>query len=192
MYSNSKGKEIAVKKQEYEKLRKETLQYFEKAGIALTEEEKERIEAADFGLGDVEHIGLESIVYVNTERCCAKEMVLFPGQICPEHVHPPVGEQYIGKEETFRCRMGTVYLYVDGEPGDIHFDGIPEERKPYFTVFHEIVLTPGEQYTLYPGTKHWFASGEEGAVVSEFSTHCYDEYDIFTDPQIRRIPEVED
>jgi len=29
-------------------------------------------------------------------------------------------------------------------------------------------------------------------VVSEFSTKSYDEYDIFTDPNIQRIPEVEE
>lgn len=27
-------------------------------------------------------------------------------------------KNYPGKEETFRCRYGTVYLYVDGEPTD--------------------------------------------------------------------------
>ena len=31
------------------------------------------------------------LVYVNTDRVCAKELVLFPGQLCPEHRHPPVG-----------------------------------------------------------------------------------------------------
>ena len=29
----------------------------------------------------------ELCVYVNTERVCAKEMVLFPYQTCPEHMH---------------------------------------------------------------------------------------------------------
>ncbi|MHB1485833.1 MAG: D-lyxose/D-mannose family sugar isomerase, partial [Saccharofermentanales bacterium] len=64
--------------------------------------------------------------------------------------------------------------------------------KGTYTVFHEIVLKPGEQYTLYPNTKHWFKSGADGAVVSEFSTKSYDEGDIFTDPMILRIPEVID
>lgn len=45
-------------------------------------------------------------MYVNTEKCCAKELVLFPGQTCPEHRHPEInGEE--GKEETFRCRIGS-------------------------------------------------------------------------------------
>ena len=35
-------------------------------------------------------------------------------------------------------------------------------------------------------------AGPEGAVVSEFSTHSTDENDIFLDPAIRRIPEIEE
>ncbi len=52
-----------------------------------------------------------------------------------------------------------------------------------FTVWHEIELNPGDQYTLKPDTKHWFQAGDEGAIVSEFSTRSRDESDIFTDPQ---------
>ncbi len=40
---------------------------------------------------------------------------MFPGQTCPEHLHPPF-DGTPGKEETFRCRQGRVYLYTDGEP----------------------------------------------------------------------------
>lgn len=179
-----------MRKAECQKLQKETEEFYKKAGIVLTPEEKTRIEVADFGLGEIRNIGLESIVYINTERCCAKEMVLFPQQTCPEHIHPPVGSSYEGKEETFRCRWGKVYLYVDGEPTEEIQAVIPKGAEKYFTVFHEIVLREGEQYTLYPGTAHWFQAGSEGAVVSEFSTHCFDEYDVFTDPRIRRIPEI--
>ena len=56
----------------------------------------------------------------------------------------------------------------------------------------EIVLREGDQYTMMPDTWHWFQAGEDGAVVSEFSTKSLDETDIFTDPRIRRIPEIED
>ena len=42
-------------------------------------------------------------MYVNTDRVCAKEMVLFPHQACPEHRH--IGTDGApGKEETFRYR----------------------------------------------------------------------------------------
>ena len=135
------------------------------AGIVLTRDEIRRIEVADFGLGRLEEIGLQLVVYVNTERVCAKELVLFPHQTCPEHRHPPF-EGTPGKEETFRCRAGTVHLHVEGEG--------------------EIVLRPGGQYTIPPDTLHWFQAGDEPAIVSEFSTQSRDELDVFTDPRIVR------
>ncbi len=166
--------------------RKKILSYFERAGIVLTEKEKSEIEIADLGLDDFEHIGLGIVTYVNTKRCCAKELVLSEWQICPEHRHPPF-EDNQGKEETFRCRWGRVYLYVPGEPSPSPKAKIPDRYREYFTVWREIVLNPGEQYTLEPNTLHWFQAGEDGAVVSEFSTQSRDELDIFTDPNIRRV-----
>src|SRR5947207_11647756 len=94
-----------------------TKEYLKRAGIVLTPEEHERIEVADFGLGELKKTGLEIVTYVNTQRCCAKELVMFPYQTCPEHLHPQVNGEP-GKEETFRCRWGTVYLYTDGEPAN--------------------------------------------------------------------------
>jgi D-lyxose ketol-isomerase len=137
----------------------------EDAGIVLTPEERERIEVADFGLGRLEEIGLQIVVYVNTDRVCAKELVMFPNQLCPEHRHPPVAGEP-GKEETFRVRHGLVRLHVDGHG--------------------EIVLGPGDQFTIPPDTLHWFQAGDEGAIVSEFSTRSRDETDIFTDSRIVR------
>ncbi len=167
------------------------MEYFTKAGIILTDEEKENLEIADFGLNELEGTGLALITYVNTSRCCAKELILFPHQTCPEHRHPPV-EGEPGKEETFRCRWGEVYLYVEGVPVKTPKAVAPKGREKAYTVWHEIVLKPGEQYTLYPNTKHWFQAGPEGAVVSEFSTKSRDEADIFTDEDIERITKLKE
>ena len=161
------------------------------AGIVITPAERARIEVADFGLNMLEQIGLEIVVYVNTARCCAKELVMFPGQICPEHRHPPIGGAP-GKEETFRCRAGRVFLYLPGEAAKAPLGRVPAGKEAVFTVRREIVLNPGEQYTLPPDTLHWFQGGADGAVVSEFSTTSVDKVDIFTDPAIARIPEVEE
>ncbi len=161
-----------------------TLRYLERAGVVLSEEEKRAIEVAEYGLGIQEKIGLQLVVYVNTERYCAKELVLFPGQTCPEHRHPPVGNEQ-GKQETFRCRWGKVYLYVPGERTQPIHGTVPEERRDFFTVWHEVVLLPGDQYTIPPDTLHWFQAGEEGAVVSEFSSSSRDALDVYTDPLIR-------
>jgi D-lyxose ketol-isomerase len=173
---------------DYQKAKLKTISYFEQANITLTSVEREKIEIADFGLNDLERQGLELITYINNEHYCAKELVLFPLQTCPEHKHPPVGDG-AGKTETFRCRYGKVYLYVEGEPTKNIKANIPSASKDYYTVFHEIELHPGDQFTIPPNTLHWFQSGEEGAIVSEFSTTSRDEYDIFTDPHIIRIAE---
>jgi D-lyxose ketol-isomerase len=160
------------------------------SGIAITDRERANFEVADFGLGEVERTGLEIIVYVNTERCCAKELVMFPGQTCPEHYHPTI-DGVPGKEETFRCRWGTVYLYISGEPAARPVCSPPPGSEPYYTAFHEVCLRPGEQFTLHPDTLHWFQAGPEGAIVSEFSTRSRDELDRFTDPRIRRETQID-
>jgi D-lyxose ketol-isomerase len=161
------------------------------AGIALSEEEAANIEVVDVGLNRLASEGLELVIYVNTDRYCAKEMVLFPGQTCPEHRHPPVNG-HAGKQETFRCRRGLVWLYVEGSAASHIQAKVPEASKNYYTVFHEIVLQPGEQYTIPPNTLHWFQSGPDGAVVSEFSSTSTDEFDVFTNPNIRRATVIED
>lgn len=155
---------------EVESARTRAAAILEEAGIVLTPAERDAIEVADFGLGRLEEIGLQIVVYVNTDLVCAKELVMFPRQTCPEHRHPPVGDKP-GKEETFRVRRGVVHLHVDGR---------------------EVVLGPGEQFTVPPDTLHWFQAGGEGAVVSEFSTRSRDELDVFTDPRIARATVVSD
>lgn len=176
-------------KKQFEEARLGAIEYFERAGIVLTEQEKQNIEVADFGLSDLHKIGLEVLVYINTARVCAKELVMFPGQTCPEHIHP-TKNGIPGKEETFRCRWGKVYLYVSGEKtGIAKYEGL-ENYKEFLQVAHEVVLNPGEQYTLTPDTLHWFRAGNEGAVVSEFSTSSTDDQDIFTDPRINRFTKL--
>ncbi|MHB1244498.1 MAG: D-lyxose/D-mannose family sugar isomerase [Gaiellaceae bacterium] len=138
------------------------------AGIELTPAERDAIEVADFGLSRLREQGLMLLVYVNTERYCAKELVLYPGQTCPEHRHPPF-DGTPGKEETFRCRRGLIHLCVAGE---------------------ELMLRSGEQHTIPPDTLHSFTAGPEGAVVSEFSSTSRDELDVFTDPAVSRATVV--
>jgi len=145
---------------------------------------------ADFGLGEYEQTGLGLLVYVNTARCCAKELALLPRQTCPEHRHPPVSAANPGKEETFRCRWGTVYLYVPGTRTARPHARAPRGREAWYTVWHEsrcgrAINIPSHQT---PGT----GSRPDPAArfVSEFSTQSLDEKDIFTDPEIQRFTKV--
>ncbi|TVR47436.1 MAG: D-lyxose/D-mannose family sugar isomerase [Planctomycetota bacterium] len=163
------------------------------AGIHLKDNEASDIEIADFGLGRFDELGLAIYVYVNTDRCCAKELAMVPGQICPEHRHPTVDGE-LGKEETFRCRSGEVHLFLPGhkkDSGEQEFalQFVPADKRDTVTVFKHIHLLPGDQCTLKPNTPHWFVAGKEGAVVSEFSTRSRDEADVFTDAEIQRVPD---
>ncbi len=161
-----------------------TLKMFDDAKIVLTEEEKANIEFVDEGLDDIYTLGLQIVVYINTERVCAKEICMMPFQTCPEHMHPPIDGKE-GKEETFRVRWGKMYLYVPGEESEVIHAKVPEKYK--FKYFHEIEMNPGDQYTIMPGTWHWFQAGEEGCIVSEFSTKSVDEKDVFTDETMVRV-----
>lgn len=158
----------------------------DRAGIVLTHAELASIEIADMGLGRFETEGIGVVVYINNDRYCAKELVMLPGQTCPEHRHPPVGDDP-GKQETFRVRTGLVYLHVEGEPSPAPLATPPADKATCYTAAREVVLGPGEQFTIPPDTLHWFQAGPEGAVVSEFSSTSRDGLDIFTDPAVCRV-----
>jgi D-lyxose ketol-isomerase len=174
---------------EVEAARRRSARILDAAGIVLTAGEREGLEIADFGLSRFPELGLAVLVYVNTDRVCAKELVLFPRQTCPEHRHPPF-DGTPGKEETFRCRTGIVYLYLEGNPTPAPSARLGAAERDMFTVWHEIVLGPGDQYLIPPDTLHWFQAGEEGAIVSEFSTTSRDDLDVFTDRRVRRATVV--
>ena len=171
--------------EQYQQAQQRSAEMLAKAGIALTPAEIENIEVADLGLGELERTGVQLVVYINNERYCAKELILFPHQTCPEHRHPPVAVDP-GKTETFRCRWGKVWLYVPGESTRQVHAKVPLGSEPYYTIFHEIELNPGDQYTVPSNTLHWFQGGVEGAIVSEFSSTNRDDTDVFTDPRIQR------
>jgi D-lyxose ketol-isomerase len=179
-----------MKRAEVERMQAEAAALLKKANIAFTEQEAQSMEVADFGLDDIRNVGLEIILYENNDRYCAKELILLPRQMCPQHRHPKVDEHNPGKRETFRCRWGEVMLYVDGPSTPNPRARVTERHRKHLTVWHEHVLRPGDQYTIPPNTLHWFQAGDQGAIVSEFSSTSIDELDAFTDPDIKRLPVI--
>jgi len=184
-----------MKREDAQKARILAARLLDAARIVITPAEREGMEVADFGLDDLEHYSLQVVIYENNERYCAKELILLPRRVCPEHRHLDYagagGGIRTGKQETFRCRWGEVYLNVEGPATARPKARIPAGHEPNFTVHREIVLRPGDQYTLPPNSLHWFQAGDEGAVISEFSTTNTDEYDVWTNPRIKRIPVIE-
>ena len=90
-----------------------------------------------------------------------------------EHVHGVDG------------RRVELFLYVPGK-NTLRRGCVPVGKDSVYTARHEIVLKPGDQITLSPGTKHWFQAPAGGAVIYSFSTCVRDGLDRFTDPAVRR------
>jgi D-lyxose ketol-isomerase len=180
-----------ITRTEYESAQRRAAELLARAGIVARDDELAGIEVVDLGLSELEQSGLQILTLVNTENIGVKVLVLFPNQTFPQHKHPPLGN-YPGKEETFRGQWGVAYLYVPGEPTPAPKANPPAHRRHTYTVWHEVVLHPGDQLTVPPDTFHWFQAGPEGAVVWSFSSRATDVQDVFADPDVQRQTQVRD
>lgn len=173
---------------EYQSAQQRAAEQIRAAGIHLKDSEIDTIDVVDFGLGHLAVEGVQVMTFFATDRISAKVLVLFPNQTEPEHWHPPVGDDP-GKEETIRAIRGTVRFYI---PGEDNFGAgfLVPGKEAVYTCRHEVVLHPGDQLTLPPGTPHWFQADEEGAVMYSFSTCVRDGLDRFTDPAVVRITQI--
>jgi D-lyxose ketol-isomerase len=174
-----------ITRTQFEKQQRLAAGLIRRAGVVVRPEEIARIEVADVGLSEVEESGLQILTLVQTGNIGVKVLALLPNQIFPQHKHPPLGD-YPGKEETFRCQWGEIYLYMPGEPTPNPKATPPAHRRHTYTVWREHILRPGDQLTSPPDTFHWFQAGPEGAVVWSFSSRPTDVEDIFSDPSIQR------
>jgi len=180
-----------ITRAEAAQIHKEAAEILLKTGIVVHQHEIDTMEIVDFGLSEIRKSGVQIITLVDTVQIAVKILVMLSYQTEPEHSHPKIKE-YPGKEETIRCEWGELFLYGPGEPCTHPKGNPPEQHKHTYTVWHELVLHPGEQITFQPNTPHWFQAGPEGAVLWSFSTKVVDTEDIFTDPQIKRETVVTD
>jgi D-lyxose ketol-isomerase len=177
-------------KPEYAAAQSRAAAMIRESGISITDEEAKKVEVADFGLGRLDVEGAQILTLVTTDRIAVKVVALFPHQTLPEHWHPPVGEDP-GKEETVRVVSGIVRIYIPGD--DSMKEGfVPAGQEDAYTMRRELILKPSGQVTLQPGTKHWFQAGQAGAVLYSFSTVARDVLDGFTDPEIKRMTEIQE
>lgn len=178
-----------ITRAEYEAARRRAAEMLRRAGIVARPDEIAHIEVVDLGLGELEQTGLQVMTLVGTAEIGVKVLVLFPNQVFAQHKHPPLGD-YPGKEETFRCQWGELYLYMPGTPAPAPRANLPAHRRHTYTVWCESLLRPGDQVTSPPDTFHWFQAGPEGAVVWSFSLRATDVQDVFTDPDVRRVTRI--
>lgn len=178
-----------ITKEDFKYVCEKSIEMIESAGIYVTEADKKNITAADFGLSRIKEEGVQILTLFDTDRMAAKILVLLPYQTEPEHWHPPVGDDP-GKEEVIRGIWGDLTFYIPGE--DTLKEGfIVEGKDDCYTMRNEVVVEPGDQLVLPPGTKHWFQAGVRGAVMYSFSTKVTDLLDQFTDPAIVRETKIE-
>lgn len=160
------------------------------AGIVVNDADRQNLTAADFGLSALSEEGIQILTMFETDRIAGKILVLLPNQTEPEHWHPSVGNDP-GKEEIIRAISGDLYFYIPGED-NLNKGFIIKGKESCYTMRNEVVLQPGDQLILPPGTKHWFQSGPRGAVMYSFSTKVRDTLDQFTDPNIVRETQIID
>ena len=179
-----------ISRTEHEEAKIQAIEMITESGIVLSDEEKKSLEVVDFGLSRLRIEGAQIATLVQTDRISVKLLALFPDQTEPEHWHPRVGDDP-GKEETIRMVSGVLNFYIPGD--DSLKEGfIPDGKEMCYTMRNEVVMRPGDQITLSPGTKHWFQAGSTGAVFYSFSTIARDLLDMFTDPSIERITKIID
>jgi len=162
------------------------LELIRRVNFPLTQADWAEIKVNDFGLGDLRNEGFVFADLLRTDRVRVTLLVLLPHQTLPEHLHP-LYDHEPGKEETLRCLWGETRIYVPGEPNNPAIR-IPRGKEAYYTARHEIVLHPGEQFSVPPNTAHWFQGGPEGAVNLAFQNRVNEDHNLFTDPRSTGCP----
>jgi D-lyxose ketol-isomerase len=162
-------------------IKKQALQLFEKAKIALTDAEKTELKIIECGDRNFYEIGLLALTFINSEYYGGRFIIFLPNQFCPLHIHPhaPDGQ---GKVETFRVLFGQVIKYWATEEKDKIIIPISAPELRDLEYENHIVLNAGEQSVTKIGERHWYKSGPEGAIAMEISTPLkHEKYDIWTD-----------
>ncbi|MBE5816924.1 MAG: D-lyxose/D-mannose family sugar isomerase [Clostridiales bacterium] len=159
------------------------LELFAKAGLFLSEENKESLVVTDFGLGDIYAEGAQYITLFNGPKISGKYIALLPGQTYPEHRHPIVDGKP-GKAKTLHCAFGEFYLYHNyfwrAPKPETPAAKLPEANKEYYACVYESIIKAGSNYHMGADDLHWFQAGPEGAVIIEFGTYSNDDKDYYT------------
>lgn len=135
----------------------------------------------DYGLGNFRKTGLSLITLRNgntkdpkyTKTYAEKIMMLWPGQISPNHFHWSKMEDIIdrgGGRTLFRLWNATKDEQLDTSDVTVYSDG----RSYQVPAGSEVILSPGQSLTLYPYTYHEFAVLDEPTLIGEVS-QCNDD-----------------
>ena len=157
----------------------------------------------DYGEGNFAVKGLSLITIRNgnthdakyTKTYAEKIMMLYPGQICPNHFHWHKMEDIINRGGGFLCfRLWNADRSDEGKLLDSDVSVCRDGRRYDVRAGSEIVLAPGESLSLYPYTYHEFyvhADGEK-VLVGEVSMCNDDNCDNRFFEPIGRFPAIEE
>ena len=156
-----------------------------RSGFPVSDEEITQLAVNYFGLGYLRKEGFAFIDILRSPRLRITVLILLPNQTLPQHVHPSY-ETESGKEETLRVVYGQTKVYVAGaQTPDVV---IPEGKGQYYTAKEEIALSASQQYSVQPGTEHWFQGGPEGSVNICFQNRVDETKNVFFDPDSKGCP----
>lgn len=138
-------------------------------GYSMGENFRQDLWVSDYGLGEYARVGLAAIILLNDEegQYLGLDIFLLPDQMLAEHYHLATAK-CPAKLEGWIVRNGISYVYGEGEPTQPIHAVIPESQQAHVTVYHEVVLQPGEATRLNRReARHWQFAGPEGAIISE-------------------------
>ena len=162
--------------------KKAFLDMFEHYGIPFTPFLEANFWVTDFGLGDVEHVGMGGVFWINNpdHRYFGHEIYLLPSQMIVEHYH--VESAFPAKHESWQVRCGSVYNFGIGEPTP-NPPALPESQKGHITVANYHVMNTGDLSALKESeSRHFLMAGEQGAIVTEYGTYHDNDGLRFTNP----------
>ena len=174
-----------ITKKQYAEFKERAAKMIKDAGFPLSEQELNKMDVADFGLGRLETEGAQIVPVLDTDKVAMRIIALIPWQTEPEHWHTGTGN-YAGKEETIRVISGELYLCKEGED-TLCVAKIPYGKENVYTAKHEYVMKPCDSVFIPAGIKHWFQAGKQGAVILSTSSTAHDAFDPFTDPAVSRV-----
>ena len=161
------------------------IEFMERKGYIASKNLRDNMWVADFALGRFLEVGMGGMFWINNkdDGFTALEMMLFPGQMVPEHWHVQTPDAK-AKMEVWHVRWGEIYTYGPGEATPNMKANIPQGGGPHVTVKHERIVHIGEVHGISkPLEVHWMAAGPEGAILTEYSTYHDNNGVKFTNPK---------
>ncbi|MEG1585572.1 MAG: hypothetical protein RR346_01715 [Bacteroidales bacterium] len=140
-------------------------------GVPYTDFLKKNLFITDFNLGDLEHVGMAGVFWINNPeyKYFGHEIYLLPDQMITEHRHLPT--EFPAKMESWQVRNGWCYNFGMGEttPGAPKH---PKSQDGYITATNFTKLHEGDIATLNElEVPHFLRGGDNGVIVTEYGTY---------------------